>query len=232
MYRFKDYKKLPNDIFEKLSSNNPYIKDIYDYNEFVLPYPDLDSFKKIWKCKFNPRSLINVEIGCGSGRYLTILAKQNPKDIFLGLELRFKRIVLAAKKVKKQKINNIILIRDFGEYLNEYLNENSIDRLHINFPDPWSKITKKKHRIINFKFLSMIHKLLKKNGVLLFKTDHIEYYNYVTNLFDNSVNYKIIENSTNLHRSKYAEKNIFTEFEVLFECKDKRPIFYLKIKSC
>ena len=59
---------------------------------------------------------IHLEIGCGSGRYLIELAINNTKDSFIGIELRYKRLVLAAKKIERQHIKNILFMRERGEY--------------------------------------------------------------------------------------------------------------------
>ena len=116
---------------------------IYDYPELLIPHPSPDNFQQLWDSKKGniPASSgkVHLEIGCGSGRYLIEWALKNPQDFFIGLELRYKRLVLAAKKMEEQNVPNILLLRERGEFLHEYLPNNSMDCMHINFPDPWSK---------------------------------------------------------------------------------------------
>ena len=92
------------------------------------------------------------------------LASKNPGETFFGLELRLKRLVLAAKKIKREQLENILLMRERGEYLDDYFEEGSINVLHINFPDPWSKKGRRKHRIFNQDFLKMMHRLFVPFG--------------------------------------------------------------------
>jgi len=100
--------------------------------------------------------------------------------------------------------------------------------MHINFPDPWSKKSRRKHRILSAEFLSRILPLFRSKGELRFKTDHLEYFETVTDIIQNFETYKIVEYSKNLHQSEYNAKNILTEFEMLFKSKGNPPIGYLK----
>ncbi len=205
---------------------------VYDYPELLIPHPTPENFQQLRDSKKGsvPASSgrVHLEIGCGSGRYLIEWAQENPKDSFIGLELRYKRLVLAAKKIEQQTISNIILMREHGEFIDEYLPHNSLDCMHINFPDPWSKKAHRKHRILSAEFLSRILPLFRSKGELRFKTDHLEYFETVTDIIQNFETYKIVEFSKNLHQSGYNAKNILTEFEMLFKSKGNPPIGYLK----
>jgi tRNA (guanine-N7-)-methyltransferase len=205
---------------------------VYDYPELLIPHPTPENFQQLWDSKKEnvPGSSgrVHLEIGCGSGRYLIEWAQDNPQDSFIGLELRYKRLVLAAKKLEQQTIRNILLMREHGEFIDEYLPHNSIDCIHINFPDPWSKKSRRKHRILSAEFLSRILPLFRSKGELRFKTDHLEYFETVTDIIQNFETYKIVEYSKNLHQSEYNAKNILTEFEMLFKSKGNPPIGYLK----
>jgi tRNA (guanine-N7-)-methyltransferase len=204
---------------------------VYDYPGLLIPHPTPENFQQFWDSKKEnaPGSSgrVHLEIGCGSGRYLIEWAQENPQDSFIGLELRYKRLVLAAKKIEQQTISNIILMREHGEFIDEYLPHNSIDCMHINFPDPWSKKARRKHRILSAEFLSRILPLFRSKGELRFKTDHLEYFETVTDIIQNFETYKIVEFSKNLHQSEYNAKNILTEFEMLFKSKGNPSIGYL-----
>ena len=139
--------------------------------------------------------------------------------------------MLAAKKIEQQTISNIILMREHGEFIDEYLPHNSIDCMHINFPDPWSKKARRKHRILSADFLTKMHPYFRSSGELRFKTDHLEYFESVTEILQKLENYKIVEHTTDLQRSNYIENNILTEFEMLFKSKGNPPIGYLNAKA-
>ena len=119
-------------------------------------------------------------------------------------------------------------MRERGEFINEYLPHNSIDCMHINFPDPWSKKAHRKHRILSADFLTKMYPYFSSRGELRFKTDHLEYFGAVTNIIQNLESYKIVEYSKDLHQNQHNAKNILTEFEMLFKSKGNPPIGYLK----
>ena len=207
---------------------------IYDYPELLIPHPSPENFQQLWDRKKEnvPASSgrVHLEIGCGSGRYLIEWAQENPQDSFIGLELRYKRLVLAAKKIQKQNIQNILLLRERGEFLDEYLTHKSIGCLHINFPDPWSKKSKRKHRILSTEFLTKMHPYFCSGGELRFKTDHLEYFKTVTEILNQLDFYSIEQHTEDLHQSAYNTGNILTEFELLFKSKGNPPIGYLRAR--
>jgi tRNA (guanine-N7-)-methyltransferase len=220
------------EVFAQLVKTNPYMARIYDYPELLIPHPSPENFQQLCDSKKGniPASSgkVHLEIGCGSGRYLIEWALKNPQDFFIGLELRYKRLVLAAKKMEQQNVPNILLMRERGEFLHEYLPNQSLDCMHINFPDPWSKKARRKNRILSTEFLSQMLPLFRSKGELRFKTDHLEYFETVTEILQQLKTYKIDEHTTDLHLSDYNENNILTEFEMLFKSKGNPPIGYLK----
>ena len=236
-YKPKDIRVETPDVLNKLAKYNPYIARVYDYPEMLLPHPTPENFRQLWP-RINKDSLgdplssrVHIEIGCGSSRYLIRWAIENPQDFFIGLELRYKRLVLAAKKIHKQNIRNIILLRERAEFLDEYFTHKSIDCLHINFPDPWYKKAKRKHRILSTEFLTKIHPYFCSGGELRFKTDHLEYFKSATQILKHLDFYSIDQHTGDLHKSAYNKENILTEFEMLFKSKGDPPIGYLKAKA-
>jgi len=229
-YRPSDYRLLPKSNLDRMERNNPYITKIYDYEDWLLPHPDREGFDRKWQRKVQNSSKAHVEIGCGSGRYLMEMARNKPEDTFLGLELRLKRLVLAAKKIKREQLENILLMRERGEYLDDYFETGSIDVLHINFPDPWSKKCRRKHRIFSEAFLEMMFRLFSPKGEIFFKTDHLEYFKSTSELLYNSQLFEIKDFTYDLHQSEFSDQNIKTEFELLFHSKGNPPIGFLRAR--
>ena len=236
-YRPKNLRDENPEVLNQLAKYNPYIARVYDYPELLLPHPTHENFQELWARK-NKDNLgdaspgkVHIEIGCGSSSYLIEWALENPQDFFIGLELRYKRLVLAAKKIQKQNIQNILLLREQGEFLDEYLTHKSIDCLHINFPDPWTKKAKLKHRILSTEFLMNIRPYFCSGGELRFKTDHQEYFKTVTQTLNQLEFYSIDQHTEDLHQSAYDKENILTEFEMLFKSKGNPPIAYLRAKA-
>ena len=235
-YRPKNLRDENPEVLNQLAKYNPYIARVYDYPELLLPHPTVENFQELWARK-NKENLgdtfpgkVHIEIGCCSSRYLIKWAFENSQDFFIGLELRYKRLVLAAKKIQKQNIKNILLLRERGEFLDEYLTHKSIGCLHINFPDPWSKKSKRKHRILSTEFLTKMHPYFCSGGELRFKTDHLEYFNKVTEILEQLEFFDIVQHTEDLHQSAYDIENILTEFEMLFKSKGNPPIGYLRAK--
>jgi tRNA (guanine-N7-)-methyltransferase len=220
------------EVFAQLVKINPYMARIYDYPELLIPHPTPENFQQLWdsKKRDNPDASgkVHLEIGCGSGLYLIGWALANPQDFFIGFELRYKRLVLAAKKMEQEDTHNILLMRERGEFLREYMPKNSMDCMHINFPDPWSKKSRRKNRILSAEFLSVMLPLFRSKGELLFKTDHLEYFETVTEILQQLKTYKIVAHTSDLHSSEYNENNILTEFEMLFKSKGNPPIRFLR----
>ncbi|MGK5091719.1 tRNA (guanosine(46)-N7)-methyltransferase TrmB [Deltaproteobacteria bacterium TL4] len=227
-YHTTDHRNLSQAIFEKRVENNPYFALVYDYPEVILPHPTPALFREQWSNLCAPQTAVHVEIGCGSGKYLQHLNQAHPDQAFLGFELRYKRLVKAAKKFRKHQCQNILLLKERGELLPDYLPPNSMDQLHINFPDPWAKKSQRKHRLLGEVFLNAIVPLFRKEGCFHFKTDHHEYFHSVVELLEELKTYHISVQTTDLHQSVYNENNIETEFEQLFKSKDNPPIAYLK----
>ena len=106
-YRPKNLRDENPEVLNQLANYNPYIARVYDYPELLLPHPTPENFLELW-ARINKDSLgdalssrVHIELGCGSSRYLIRWATENPQDFFIGLELRYKRLVLAAKKNSK-----------------------------------------------------------------------------------------------------------------------------------
>lgn len=210
-----------------MKKNNPYIDQIANYPETIKTF---DGKKPDWSEWFPETKPIIVDIGCGAGNFLRDMAIKEPNFNYVGMELRFKRLVKGALKFKKRAISNIRLIQERGEDIDLLFSSNMLYRIHINFPDPWAKNRQKKHRLFSLDYLTKLSQLLVPNGNLLFKTDHEEYFHFVQSLLKQQQHFIMIEYSENLHHSPYNDQNIPTEFEQLFANKGE-PIYYCKLRN-
>jgi tRNA (guanine-N7-)-methyltransferase len=213
--------------FDRLVQNNPYLAKVHDYPELLLPYPTPEQFQALWKPKAKAVQRVHLEIGCGSGRYLSQWAARFPEDAFLGFELRFKRITLAAKKLQRNEQSNALLLRERGEFFDDYLQPGTLDVLHVNFPDPWPKQGHAKHRLLSQEFLTRLHPYFHPKGEVRFKTDHLDYFDWVSETFASLPRYHVTAHTRHLQASPHAEGNTATEFELLFRSKGDPPIGFL-----
>lgn len=222
-------KELWKHFFHSEKANyNKYMYQLLDYPEYII-YDSNKMKNNInnWKDYFKNNNPIAIEIGTGSGNFIKELALRNPNKNFIGLELRFKRLCLAADKCRKNNLTNVLLLRKRGEELEEFIGINEIDEMYINFPDPWEG--NEKNRIIQTKLFNTLEKIMKIDGKLFFKTDHDIYYKDVLELVDGLEKFKVIYHTDDLHSSEKAINNIKTEFEQLFLNKHKKNINYIEI---
>ncbi len=211
-------------------SVNPYVDRLKELDSYIIPcyYNKIeDSEKDFLGKKLDLFNNIIVEICSGSGMHLLELARKNPNSIVIGFELRFKRIFMTAKKASKENLKNIVLIRNDARNLNFWMKKQSINKLFLNFPDPWSKSKWEKHRIVSRDFLETLSALLVKNGEFLYKTDHTERFLESAKIIQDNKNFNIVEYTNDLYNSPYIENNIKTEFEGLFTSQGLK-INYLK----
>ena len=218
-------------FFEKPKKNyNKYMYEMLEFPEYLMYNNEsVDSYRGKWSEFFQNDNNIYLEIGCGSGNFTVKNAQKFKDRNYIALELRFKRLVLAAKKSKKRNLNNILFIRKRAETILDFIGKNEITGVYVNFPDPWEGEERK--RVVSEDLFSRLDIILKTGGKLFFKTDHEQYYEDVLELVNNIDNYKVIYRTKDLHNSEKAEENIRTEFEEMFLSKHNMNIKYIEIEK-
>lgn len=218
-------------FFEKPKRNyNKYMCEMLEFPEYLMYNNEsVDSYRGKWSEFFQNDNNIYLEIGCGSGNFTVKNAQKFKDRNYIALELRFKRLVLAAKKSKKRNLNNILFIRKRAETILDFIGKNEITGVYVNFPDPWEGEERK--RVVSENLFSRLDIILKIGGKLFFKTDHEQYYEDVLELVNNIDNYKVIYRTKDLHNSEKAEENIRTEFEEMFLSKHNMNIKYIEIEK-
>ena len=207
----------------KNPDQNPYVTELEQFNKYIWT----DDPQEIGEYTAFLEGSLVLDLGCGSGNFLRDAARAFPERHFLGFELRYKRLVLGARKLKKWGIENVRLVQARAEEIDEWFSPNQLYQVHVNFPDPWPKKRQRKHRLIQEPFLEKLNQLLTKDGNFQFKTDHKEYFEEVLGLIKDSKWFSLAELSWDLHNSEFKPNNIDTEFEKLFLSKGL-PVYYLK----
>ena len=147
--------------------------------------------KLLPKYLFDPEEIdINacnyLEIGFGYGESLAKRALIDKNTNYIGCETYSKGVVNLIDLMEKESIKNIEIFNGDARILLENIPDHSIDKIFILYPDPWPKKRHNKRRIINEKFLELIHKKLKKYGILFFATDVTDYADWVIEKVRNS----------------------------------------------
>ncbi|NLF31083.1 MAG: tRNA (guanosine(46)-N7)-methyltransferase TrmB [Planctomycetes bacterium] len=119
---------------------------------------------------------VELEIGSGKGTFLVHRAKARPEVNFLGIEWANQYCRLAADRMARWGLGNVRMLRaDAAAFVQKRIADNSLQRVHIYFPDPWPKTRHRKRRIIQPPFVELIYRKLCIGGQLAVVTDHRDY---------------------------------------------------------
>lgn len=163
---------------------------------------------------------VHIEIGMGKGKFIHTLAKLNPNINYIGIERFDSVIVRALEKVIEEPLSNLMLLRTDASDLRQIFKSKSIDRIYLNFSDPWPKDRHAKRRLTHRRFLDIYKDLLKEKCELHFKTDNTDLFNFsVDELRKYPMNLIYVEQD--LHNSDFKD-NIMTEFEEKFSKKGNK----------
>ena len=182
-----------------------------------------EEIKGKWKNRFkNPNLPLNLELGCGKGNFIAELASENLDQNYIAIDLVDAMLGLAKRNVeqiyKEKNIEpeNVILTRfDIDRILLILSEEDKIDKIYINFCNPWPKGKHRKKRLTHTRQLEKYKTFLKENGEIYFKTDDDGLFNSSINYFE-EVGFKIIKKTYDLHSEPNFWYNIETEHEKMF----------------
>ena len=167
----------------------------------------------------NTHKKICIEIGMGKGDFISNMAKLNPDNVYIGIELSPQVLALAIKKLNRFEEENGISLKNlyFMSFdalkLLDYFSENQVDVLYLNFSDPWPKKRHTKRRLTYKDFLENYKKVLKKDGIIEFKTDNRGLFEYSLVSMQN-FGMEFIEVYLDLHKTEVF--NVETEYEKKF----------------
>ena len=157
---------------------------------------------------------LHIEIGCGKGRFITETAKLNPIVKYIAVEKVSNVIVLAMEKAAKAELKNLKFMRGNFQIIAENIPDKSVDRIYLNFSDPWPKKGYAKRRLTHGGFLEIYKRILKDDGEICFKTDNRELFDFSLESFPEN-GFTLSEVTFDLHNSGF-EENIMTEYEERF----------------
>lgn len=125
---------------------------------------------------FENRAPLEVEIGTGKGRVLLYLAKRFPSRNFVGIEWANKYYRYAADRLRRWQVRNAKMLRaDARELFIDRLKDNTVDAVHVYFPDPWPKKRHHKRRLFIPEFCYAVLRVLRSEGKVYIATDYKEY---------------------------------------------------------
>lgn len=170
---------------------------------------------------FNNNNPIHVELGCGKGKFLRETALKNPDINYFGFEKSVKVAYRCAKSVFENDPPNYFIVYSNGDILKDVFEPKSIERIYLNFSDPWSKPSHYKRRLTHKNFLDVYKLVLSGRGEIHMKTDNNDLFEYsVEQLKEN--NWELLMITRDLHNNPYAEDNVMTEYEERFVSEGKK----------
>ena len=192
-------------------------KAIEQMNEFDRYIKDRETIQKI--ISENKGKKIYLEIGMGKGDFITQLSLLDQDNVYIGVELSPPVLALAVKKLQRYeeennvRINNLYFMSFDAIEIAQIFEEHQVEKIYLNFSDPWPKKKHAKRRLTNEKFLDEYKKVLKLNGQIEFKTDNRGLFEYSLVSMQN-YGLKFIEVYLDLHKTDIF--NIETEYEKKF----------------
>ena len=183
---------------------------------YVIQEPELH--KGSWNQVFGNDNPIQIEVGMGKGRFIMELAKQNPDINYIGIE-RYSSVLLRGLQKRAQlELNNIYFMCIDAKNMADYFAPREVNKIYLNFSDPWPKDRHAKRRLTSTRFLERYDNILTPEGRVMFKTDNKDLFDFSLEQVEEAG--WILENHTyDLHHSEYNEGNVMTEYEEKFSAK-------------
>ena len=190
-------------------------------SKFYIDNPE--ELKGAWKEKFkNPNLPLHLELGCGKGQFISELASSNMNINYIAIDLVDAMLGLAKRNVetvyaeKNLEPVNILLTRfDIERILLILDKKDEVERIYINFCNPWPKGKHRKKRLTHTRQLEKYKEFLKNGGEIYFKTDDDDLFNSSL-LYFKEAGFEIIKKTYDLHNEPIFKRNIETEHEKMF----------------
>ena len=169
-----------------------------------------------WNEEFGNNNPIRIEIGMGKGRFITQLALENPDINYVGIEKYSSVLIRAIEKCQDIEVPNLRFIRMEAEYIRAVFNKEEVDRIYLNFSDPWPKDRHAKRRLTSKQFFERYDNILKKDGVVEFKTDNDLLFQFSLEQVPEA-GWNLVAQTWDLHNdSEMVKGNVMTEYESKF----------------
>ena len=231
-------------LTKNIPNPNHYIQALYK-EEWAIDEEKAVSYKGKWKSLFQTqqkfknekqnkykakssiksKSALHLEIGCGNGKHFASLCLQHPQDHFLAVELKYKPLMQAIRKVRKNNSLNGRVIRYNARWIEHLFRPKELNNVYIHFPDPWLKKRRsKKHQLIQPAFCKKLYQIQKDNSFLEFKTDSFDYFQQSVGEFKKA-GYQLEKYSADFYKQGAPPADSLSQFELIF-VKKNIPINY------
>lgn len=181
------------------------------------------TLKGRWRELFGNDRPIHIEIGMGKGQFISRWSANNPDVNYLGMDMYDELLLIGSEKARKlwkeekgsDEVPNLYLVRGNAEQLEEMFEDGELERIYLNFSDPWPKSKHAKRRLTHPRFLEKYKRALNEKGEIHFKTDSLSLFEFSLNSFSDS-RLQMRNISLHLHRNELRDDLVMTEYETKF----------------
>lgn len=193
--------------------------DIANRSNILEPGKELfEQIKGKWKDLYfkNNNDLI-LELGCGRGEYTLALAKLNPDQNYIGVDIKGDRIWVGSTVAIEENLQNVAFLRTQVQLLDNFFEANEVSEIWITFPDPRPKGRDERRRLTYPRFLEIYEKILKPEGMVHLKTDNTDFFNYTLEALK-SIKIDDLQYTYNLYQSDLQElhQGVKTNYETIY----------------
>ena len=149
--------------------NIPGARDMIAASPWVIQKPEDQCGQ--WKSFFGNDHPLHLEIGTGKGRFIMQLAQEHPEINYIGIEKYSSVLLRCLEKQQELELTNLIFIRGDAELINTYFSDGEIDKIYLNFSDPWPKERHARRRLPSSEYLRRYDRILVQGGVIEFTYD-------------------------------------------------------------
>lgn len=189
-------------------------REVIAESSFVIHEPN--NYKGKWNEIFDNDHPIRIEIGMGKGRFIMDLARMNPEINYVGIEKYSSVLLRGIQKLESDPLPNLYFIRMDAEEITEVFGQGEVDRIYLNFSDPWPKDRHAKRRLPSREFLHRYDEILMRDGVIEFKTDNHDLFQFALEELE-PAGWHLDQMTENLHHNEeMMQGNVMTEYEEKF----------------
>ena len=156
---------------------------------------------------------LRLELGCGKGRFTVETARQNPDVLFVAIEKVPDALVVAMERAMELELKNVFFVVGDAALLPDYFAPGEVDRIYINFCDPWPHTRQAKRRLTHRGFLDLYRRVLRPEGQVHFKTDNQPLFAFSLREFP-AAGYALSQVTHNLHEE--GPQGVMTDYEAKF----------------
>ena len=183
-------------------------------SDYVIHEPQ--QYRGNWTEIFGNDNPVRIEIGMGKGRFIMDLARMNPDINYVGIEKYSSVLLRGIQKMEAEPLPNLYFIRMEAEDITQVFGREEVDRIYLNFSDPWPKDRHAKRRLPSREFLHRYDEILRRDGVIEFKTDNHDLFRFALDELE-PAGWHVNQVTEDLHHDEEMMRgNVMTEYEEKF----------------